>query len=869
MAPVLPDLDLTSRSAGLPELLAPAGDPVMLHAAVRAGADAVYLGMQGFNARRNAGNFNEESLAAAVAYCHLRGVKVYVTMNTLVMPGEMKDALKCARTCADIGVDAFIVQDLGLFAKLREDYSAVELHVSTQMNIHSIDGVDACAALGATRITLARELSLGEIEHLSAHAHELGLGIEVFAHGAICVCYSGQCLMSSLIGGRSANRGLCAQACRLPYKLKDPDAPDREIRTPGEHLLSPKDLCTVADVEALAEAGVDSLKIEGRMKSPEYVFATISVYREALDRLQADRAAAEDDCFEHAAVRKLQSVFSRGFTSGYLHGDRSNELMAYSRPNNRGESIGRVKSVTDSVLSFNCDRSLVVGDVLEVWTSRGNVVVPVGEDLSQGKRGVHIPLPEDARGIHQGDRIFRVRSAEAAYVDDDKEPRIPITGSAVLNIGQPLRVEFQTVDPVRDGGVVSVQMEGPIVEAARTKAVSAEDVEAHIDRLGQTPFVLTRFEVELDEGVGIGFSQLHHVRADALEELERAIIAAFDAERAEGSEEHGGESGERASCAGLRASKSEGAIIPPISLPAESRCEADSPDSNDICIAVQATNPECARAAKRAGASLIYVSAVNYKRGQSETEGRFNKEVSQGGFPKHSIPMMPVVSHDPVGGSREELIGQDVWEYAAAGEPVFVESLGALWHAIALGAIPEVGPRLPLANKEALSLAGALEIPLVWLTPELNFAQIRDLVKRAPSAMGFGLKVSGAQELMITEHCMLMSQGDCNEDCPTCPRRRAPHILEDRKGYGFPVTTDMFGRSHLYNSVELDAIPEVAQLLDEGVTAFMVDATLMSPERTAQATGRLRKAIELALADGSSLPKEPRTTSGHLHRGVK
>ena len=222
----------------VPELLAPAGNELCLHAAVRAGANAVYLGLDSFNARRGADNFTLESLGRACDYAHLRGVRVYVTMNTVVLPSEFGRAMETARQAYRVGADAFIVQDLGLASELARTLPQARLHVSTQMNIHNVAGVAACAQLGAARITLARELSVGEVAVLADAAAQEGMEVETFAHGALRVCYSGQCLMSSLIGGRSANRGMCAQACRLPYELRNV-ALARKLPQPGEHLLSP------------------------------------------------------------------------------------------------------------------------------------------------------------------------------------------------------------------------------------------------------------------------------------------------------------------------------------------------------------------------------------------------------------------------------------------------------------------------------------------------------------------------------------------------------------------------------------------------------------------------------------------------------
>ena len=315
------------------ELLAPAGNAAALRAAVRAGADAVYVGLESFNARRGADNFTVGDLKEAASYAHLRGVRVYVALNTAVLPGEADEALECARQAYRAGADAFIVQDVGVAGELARALPEARLHVSTQMNVHNAAGVRAAARLGARRVTLARELSLPEVAALVRAAEEEGLEVETFAHGALCVCYSGQCFMSSLIGGRSANRGLCAQACRLPYELRN-RALHKALPSPGDHLLSPQDLCAIDLVPALVEAGVASLKIEGRMKSPEYVQAVTAAYRAVLDRT----LAAKDEgarASVHATAeerRSLEEAFSRGFTTAYLEGARGNDVMTLPAP---------------------------------------------------------------------------------------------------------------------------------------------------------------------------------------------------------------------------------------------------------------------------------------------------------------------------------------------------------------------------------------------------------------------------------------------------------------------------------------------------------------------------------------------------------
>lgn len=828
------------------ELLAPAGNMAALHAAVAGGADAVYLGLEAFNARRGADNFTLETLREACDFAHLRGVSVYVTMNTIILPDEVGEALECVRQAYRAGADGFIVQDIGLAAEISRTLPEASLHLSTQMNTHNLAGVRAAARLGAERITLAREVSLDEIALLCAAAAEEGMEVEVFAHGALCVCYSGQCFMSSMIGGRSANRGMCAQACRLPYELQN-RALQKSLPSPGDHLLSPQDLCMVDRVDDLVAAGVASLKIEGRMKSPEYVFAVTSVYRKALDAALAKENAAITD----ADRDRLTDAFSRGFTTAYLDGKRGNDIMSYQRPNNRGLFLGRVDEVRDGAAYLKSAHALTEGDVLEFWTRKGNGTLTLGPVRTDKKGRYHLPLEGKTRTVKVGDRVFRVRSAEAAFEDDAREPRVPLVGTATLHIGEPLRMEFRPASEADIEGApltslavarrlqaafpdgVSGVAEGAPVEAARTRAVSFDDVAAHIDRLGNTPYQLVKLTIDMDDGVGIGFSALHGVRAAALDVLTEALTA----------EGHG---------------RTLPRTTPREPLPAAR--------PTGCRVAVTVTNPACARAAKRAGAHLIYVPALNYRRGEAVIAGQKNAAAEQAGYPKGCIPIMPVADHEAVGGAREAVVDADVWKYAAEGKPLLAESLGAMERASEEGALLDVGPHVPITNGLSLAVASEFGAARVWLSPELTLRQIEEVAKDAPVELG--VLLIGAQELMVTEHCMLMSQGPCDEKCAECPRRKSPHVLKDRKGYEFPVVTDAMGRSHLYNAVELDIASSMPELLAAGISSYMVDATLMNAEETAHAVGRAIRALHVAQNDGNAIAKMPNTTSGHLYRGV-
>ncbi len=817
-----------------------------LHAAVAGGADAVYLGLETFNARRGADNFTLETLREACDFAHLRGVSVYVTMNTIILPDEVGEALECVRQAYRAGADGFIVQDIGLAAEISRTLPEASLHLSTQMNTHNLAGVRAAARLGAERITLAREVSLDEIALLCAAAAEEGMEVEVFAHGALCVCYSGQCFMSSMIGGRSANRGMCAQACRLPYELQN-KALQKSLPSPGDHLLSPQDLCTVDRVDDLVAAGVASLKIEGRMKSPEYVFAVTSVYRKALDAALAKENAAITD----ADRDRLTDAFSRGFTTAYLDGKRGNDIMSYQRPNNRGLFLGRVDEVRDGAAYLKSAHALTEGDVLEFWTRKGNGTLTLGPVRTDKKGRYHLPLEGKTRTVKAGDRVFRVRSAEAAFEDDAREPRVPLVGTATLHIGEPLRME---VPPRSRGRYRRRSPHHPRRCPSPASCLPRWGFRCRRRRArrgGSHPRRLLRrrrrphrppWQHALPAG------EPHH--RYGRRRRHRLLGPAWRARGGAGRPHRGAyRRGPRAHPAPHYSARASARSAP-------TGCR----------VAVTVTNPACARAAKRAGAHIIYVPALNYRRGEAVIAGQKNAAAEQAGYPKGCIPIMPVADHEAVGGAREAVVDADVWKYAAEGKPLLAESLGAMERASEEGALLDVGSHVPITNQLSLAVASEFGAARVWLSPELTLRQIEEVAKDAPVELG--VLLIGAQELMVTEHCMLMSQGPCDENCAECPRRKSPHVLKDRKGYEFPVVTDAMGRSHLYNAVELDIASSMPELLAAGISSYMVDATLMNAEETAHAVGRAIRALHVAQNDGNAIAKMPNTTSGHLYRGV-
>ncbi len=406
------------------ELLAPAGSPEAVTAAVQSGADAVYLGYGDFNARRNAKNFSREEFAAAVSYCHLRGAKVYLTMNTLLTDRELPEAASFAAEASELGADAVLVQDLGVLRMLRQTVPDLPLHASTQMTIHNLDGVLRCADLGISRVVLARELSRERIAYICKNSP---IETEVFVHGALCMCYSGQCFFSSVIGGRSGNRGLCAQPCRMAYGWND---------LPDGYPLSLKDLSLVRHLRELDEMGVACVKIEGRMKRPEYVAVVTSVYAAAI------REGREPTAEE---LRSLQAAFSRqGFTEGYYQ------------------------------------------------NSPGPDMFGVRED------------EREPAGLFAG--------AKSAYSSGELQ-RVSVTLYAMIRPGEPARVGVED----QDGRVATVS--GPVPEAARTHALTEEEVAGQLSKTGGTPYRCEKVRSLVEPGLALPLSALNAMRREVLEAL--------------------------------------------------------------------------------------------------------------------------------------------------------------------------------------------------------------------------------------------------------------------------------------------------------------------------------------------------------------
>ena len=643
-----------------PELLAPAGSPEALRAAVQNGADAVYLGWGDFNARRNAKNFTDEEFSAALRYCHLRGVRVFLTLNTLVTDRELPRALETARDACRLGVDAVLVQDWGLFDVLRQTLPDLPLHASTQMSLFTAGGARELYQDGCERIVLARECSAEDVAAIRAGC---GAEIEIFAHGALCMCYSGQCAMSALLGGRSGNRGTCAQPCRLPYGI---DQPAKKSRP-----LSLKDSCLAEDLSETEDLGISCLKIEGRMKRPEYVAVVTGIYA----RLLAERRDPTP-----AEMAELEEAFSRsGFTDAYWKGRRGPEMFGV-RPENAPEP----KALFDR--------------------------------------------------------------ARATYERGDRRT-VPVGLSCAVRAGVPCTLTAS--DP--DGHAVTAA--GPVPEAARTRPLTPQDLEARLRKTGGTVYHCGDVTVSVDDGLSLSASAVNALRRDALAALDEARTAA--PQRRE-------------------------VPLPP--LP-DIDCSAAEP-----ALTVSLSRPDQLTPALLAERpARVYLPLECVEDLPVSLTGDFSW-----------CAVLPRVWRDRDEKELRRLLDR-AQRRGITG--VLMGNIGhlALVRDTGFALLGDFG--LNVYNSRSLDYLRRKGLASACVSFELRWAQIRDLKKTLPTEA----IVYGRLPMMITENCLIQNRTGCrlSQAGPLVPDQapcRGPHTLQDRTGAAFPLLPTYGHRTEIQNS---------------------------------------------------------------------
>ena len=499
------------------ELLAPAGSMEALRAAVQNGCDAVYLGGSMFGARAFANNFEEDEIQEAIAYAHVYGVRVFVTVNTLIREEEFEDCVRYVQFLYEHDVDAVIIQDLGLFSVLRQRFPDMELHASTQMHIHNPQGIHFIESCGASRVVVPRETPLKEIRAYAA----LGVDLEVFVQGALCVSYSGQCLMSSLTLQRSGNRGECAQNCRMKYQLEKREDGHREIlQGKGEYLLSPKDMNTLERVPELIEAGIASFKIEGRMKRPEYVALMVALYRKAIDAYYEGRAFIYDE----AVDMQMKKIFNRGFTQGHLFHHYGAQLMNPIRPNHIGVKVGKVIQVTRDKIVIRLQDTLRQQDGIRILQEPKDIGFQVnflykdGLLVNHGAAGDIVELDKTAPVV-KGSIVLKTSDAQqlqALQKSYEAAPRkVAVYAQFTMQAGKPAVLEIMD----EEGRSVRVESDA-VCETARRMPLKEERIAAQLKKSGDTPFVFENISYQLDVQGILPIRELNQMRRSALAKLE-------------------------------------------------------------------------------------------------------------------------------------------------------------------------------------------------------------------------------------------------------------------------------------------------------------------------------------------------------------
>ncbi|WP_346888728.1 U32 family peptidase [Clostridium sp. UBA1056] len=789
------------------ELLAPGGSKESIYAAVQGGADAIYMGGSKFSARAYANNFNEEELIEAVNYCHLYNVKVYIAFNTLIKEEELAEALEYGKFLYEIGVDAIITQDMGLFKILKEAIPDFEIHASTQMTIHNGEGALFLKNEGFQRIVLSRELSLDEISYISK---DLNIETEIFVHGALCISYSGQCLMSSVIGGRSGNRGRCAQPCRLPYTIIS--------KSRGEsregYLLSPKDTCTIEEIKSLVESGTSSLKIEGRMKKPEYVSGVVTTYREAIDSVYDNRK------FEIAPKKgMLNQLFNReGFSKAYLRGNIGRDMMAYNCPKNTGVFLGTV----EKDLTIKLQKDIRTQDGVRTDNSGFTIT-----NIIKGK--------EKVKEAYRGDKVklipTKYKAGDKVYVTSDTEllTRLQKNYEDIYGVKLPLTIKVRFV-PGESFYLSTIYQEkefeayGENVEIASNKPMDKESVIKNLNKLGDTPFKLENVEFENFEEGFLRVSSINSVRRDLIEEIIN-YVKTRDKRNIE--EET------------YREFKDENLY---------KDIREDKNRFNDEYLICVKTMEQLKGVLKFVEENLDRTPAIAidlFKKGEA-------LNLEEVDYENLYIVVPNIIK------SEFNLVIQAIEKNISKIKGLITANLGII--NVFKDRLNIIGDyKLNILNSESYDFYSKFT-DISALSVELNSKEMFSLAKNIK--MPVQVVVYGKYELMVSEYCVIgstfgdkSSTSNCNFRCD-----KDRFVLRDRMNEEFLVTTDKYCRSHIYNTLPVNLVPFIRELKKNNINNYRVDFIDEDYSKVLKVMGYIFKDEDVDLG---------KTTRGHYKRGIE
>lgn len=785
------------------ELLAPAGSMESLKAAVQSGADAIYLGGNKFSARAYATNFDNETMREAIEYCHFYGVKVYVTINTLLKESEIMEALEYANFLNNISVDAVIIQDLGLATLIKRYICDLEIHASTQMTVHNGEGAKVLNSYGFKRIVLSRELSLEEIKYISRDLH---IETEVFVHGALCICYSGQCLMSSIIGGRSGNRGKCAQPCRLPYKIIN-----RRTKEDKEgYIMSPKDICTLDNIGEIIKSGTSSLKIEGRMKRPEYVAGVVSSYRKAIDNYYNHRN--EELKKEKKMVTQL---FNReGFSKAYLFGNEGKDMMSINFPKNTGMYLGKV----------NKDRSIILEEDLSVKDgvridNEGFVVTAI------------IKQSDEVTHAFKGEKVFikpmKFKRGDELYKTSDNDLLDKLSSyykETYRTYALNLKVKFKVneeIELICNLFNREFKVKGDVVQKALKKPLDKDNIIKNIKKTGTTAFSIGSIEfVYYDEGF-IPVSSLNKVRRELIE-----IIENFIREKS-------------------NTIKDNEINIEKIIMEKKSYNNIVKHNSMPKLLITITTNDQLG-AVCESDNEYICINPF-YKGNMINLKNITNKKV---------YLRVPNIIKDTEWNKCCDIIDQ----YLNNIEGILTSNIGIIGkYKDKINIIMDYKSNIfnSYASDTMIKVQGG------YISSELNKTEIKELCSTMQDTTFLGMMVYGRYELMVSEYCPIGafyggkdSKAQCNGACT-----KGEHYLRDRKEEEFPIITDIFCRSYVLNGAITNLLPQRKEIYSMGIKNFRVDFTDESYEET-------KMVLDNINSKSSEMP-QLNYTKGHYKRGVE
>jgi putative protease len=817
------------RAITRPELLAPAGDWECAKAAVENGADAIYFGLERFNARMRAHNFTEADLPRLMEFLHRRGVKGYVTFNTLVFADELAAAEQYLRAIIAAGVDAAIVQDIGICRLIRQLSPDFPIHASTQMTITSAGGVDFARDLGCNLVVLARECSLKEIEKIQAAQSSAisspikSLPLEVFVHGALCVAYSGQCLTSEALGGRSANRGECAQACRMPYDLISDGQPvplgDRR------YLLSPQDLAGMDILPDLARLGMSSLKIEGRLKTPEYVANITRVYRQALDAIAppaaTNRSAASFDEVRRESRYDLEMGFSRGLYTGWFRGNNNQELAHARFGKKRGVYLGSVSHLYGERIAIKLAAPLKPGDGVVFDAGHPDQEEEGGRVYTLEARGQETLVgfgrgDLDFKRIHSGDKLWKTSDPELdrrlrqSFAGDKPQFQRPIALEVHGGAGQPMTLIARDAD-----GHVAQSVSAMPLSVAEKQPLTTEKLREQLGRLGGTPFTLGELKNLLLGAVMLPVSELNKLRRETVAQLET-----------------------------LRAQPKRWTVnSAPVALPEKITSTVAQPPQ----LIVLVRNLAQLETALECGVQTLYCDF--------ESPKKYRDAVSMvhcaGGCadPQRSIWVAP----PRIFKMGEEWILNQVRSCNADG--YLVRNYD---HLKFFADCRRVGDfSLNVANRlTADYFKNYFALERVTASYDLNFTQLEALLHSAPPEW-FEITIHQHMPMFHMEHCVFCAFLSQGTDYTNCGRPCDDHqvSLRDRVGAEHPLKADIGCRNTVFNSRAQTGAEYVARMMALGVRNFRIEFLNETPEQVKQTIAKYRLLLRGEM-DGSQLWRE-------------